>query len=41
MLLDELSGFEEAWKGHAGKNFPGWTGSFTGIDNMGKLLWLP
>ncbi|KAJ6695598.1 MYELOID LEUKEMIA FACTOR [Salix koriyanagi] len=32
---DELSGFEEAWKGHAGKNFPGWTGSFTGIDNMG------
>ncbi|KAL9350102.1 hypothetical protein Peur_057357 [Populus x canadensis] len=32
---DELSGFEEAWKGNAGKHLPGWTGSFTGIDNMG------
>ncbi|KAL3598957.1 hypothetical protein D5086_006875 [Populus alba] len=32
---DELSGFEEAWKGNAGKHLPGWTGSFTGIDNTG------
>ena len=40
VLQDELSGFEEAWKGNAGKHLPGWTGSFTGIDNMGKLLWL-
>lgn len=37
MLLDELTGFEEAWKGNAGKHLPGWTGSFTGIDNIGKL----
>jgi hypothetical protein len=40
VLLDELTGFEEAWKGNAGKHLPGWTGSFTGIDNMGRLLWL-
>ncbi|KAJ6341933.1 hypothetical protein OIU78_009974 [Salix suchowensis] len=32
---DELTGFEEAWKGNAGKHLPGWTGSFTGIDNIG------
>jgi hypothetical protein len=37
VLLDELTGFEEAWKGNAGKHLPGWTGSFTGIDNIGKL----
>lgn len=33
VLLDELTGFEEAWKGNAGKHLPGWTG----IDNIGKL----
>ncbi|KAG5228459.1 glycine-rich family protein [Salix suchowensis] len=32
---DELTGFEEAWKGNAGKHLPGWTGSFSGIDNIG------
>ncbi|CAK7355766.1 unnamed protein product [Dovyalis caffra] len=32
---DELTGFEEAWRGSAGKHLPGSTGSFTGIDNLG------
>ncbi|XP_062074114.1 uncharacterized protein LOC133778260 [Humulus lupulus] len=34
---DEISGFEEAWKGKAQKHLPGWTGNFDGygIENTG------
>ncbi|KAF2313145.1 hypothetical protein GH714_009489 [Hevea brasiliensis] len=33
--LDELAVFEEAWKGNARRCLPGWSGSFSGLDNMG------
>ncbi|XP_057994534.1 uncharacterized protein LOC110631838 isoform X2 [Hevea brasiliensis] len=32
---DELAVFEEAWKGNARRCLPGWSGSFSGLDNMG------
>lgn len=38
MLLDEIPGFEEAWKGNARQHLPGWTGSLAGHDNMGKIV---
>ncbi|XP_050227497.1 uncharacterized protein LOC126677089 [Mercurialis annua] len=31
---DELTGFEEAWKGKARHSLPGWDGNFSGHDNM-------
>lgn len=33
--LDELDGFEEAWKGTAQKHFPGWSGNFSGLESAG------
>ncbi|KAJ4846524.1 hypothetical protein Tsubulata_013524 [Turnera subulata] len=35
---DELSGFEEAWKGKAKQHLPGWSGSLLGHDNMGPSV---
>ena len=35
-LSDELSGFEEAWKGTAQKHLPGWAGNFGGHESAGK-----
>ncbi|GMH29825.1 hypothetical protein Nepgr_031668 [Nepenthes gracilis] len=32
---DELTGFEEAWKGKARKHFPGWDQRLLGHDNFG------
>ncbi|KAK9277285.1 hypothetical protein L1049_006825 [Liquidambar formosana] len=32
---DELTGFEEAWKGNARKHLPGWSERFGDHDNMG------
>ncbi|KAI5328640.1 hypothetical protein L3X38_028037 [Prunus dulcis] len=32
---DEISGFEEAWKGTAKKRLPGWTDKFGGYENLG------
>lgn len=38
MPLDELAGFEEAWKGNARHSLPGWNGSFSRHDGMGKIV---
>lgn len=39
-ILDELVGFEEAWKGKAQKQLPGWTGNVGVYGNAGKLFLL-
>lgn len=36
--LDELPVFEETWNGHARQHVPGWSGSFGGLDNIGKII---
>lgn len=39
-FLDELVGFEEAWKGNARKHLPGWSEEFASQDALGMLLFL-
>lgn len=34
-MIDELSGFNEAWNGSARNHMPGSTGNFIGHNNMG------
>lgn len=40
IFLDELADFEEAWDGNARKYLPGWTGSFRGHNNIGKIVFM-
>lgn len=35
-LLDELAGFEQAWKGNSEKHFPAWDDGSTFNDAAGK-----
>lgn len=37
-ILDELSGFEDAWKGTAKKHFPGLADKFGGYENIGEFI---
>lgn len=36
--LDELGGFEEAWKGNVRKHLPGWSEEFGSRDGIGMLF---
>ena len=36
-ISDELSGFEEAWKGNARKHLPGWNEGLNMHDGMDKF----
>lgn len=37
-ILDELSGFEQAWKGAAQKHMPGLNDQFASYETLGEFI---